>query len=147
MLSSGTAVAESTGDRVDAILTDVGWPFAKRTISIGQATLDADFVGENVKALDYLNKVSLSEPGALFVGATGNLVFRDRADLQDATRAVTFGTGGIPFSDIVVEFGVEEMANKIAVTYYGGTAVAGTAVATDTDSITAYGVFDANYAT
>ena len=147
VLSSGTAVAESTGDRVDAILTDVGWPFAKRTISIGQATLDADFVGENVKALDYLNKVSLSEPGALFVGATGNLVFRDRADLQDATRAVTFGTGGIPFSDIVVEFGVEEMANKIAVTYYGGTAVAGTAVATDTDSITAYGELDANYDT
>jgi len=143
ILTAGTGTAELTGARINSVLTDVGWPLTKRTISVGRATLDADVIeGEKVTALAYLNKVSLSEPGALFVGSLGNLVFRDRNDLQNASRSLTFGTGGIPFSEIAIEYGVEEMTNQASVTYYGGTAVAGTAIASDAASIASYGVFD-----
>jgi len=78
---------------------------------------------------------------------TGDLVFRDRADTQNASGSITFGTGGIPFSDIGVEYGVEEMANQVSVTYYGGTAIAGTATARDETSIGQYGTLDENYDT
>jgi len=148
LLTAGTEIEQKTGARVNAVLDDVGWPLAQRTISAGQANLGADVVvADTTKSLDYLNKISVSEPGALFVGANGNLVFRDRADSQNASGAITFGTGGIPFSDIGVVFGIEEMANQVSVTYYGGTAIAGTAIAINETSIGKYGLLDSNYDT
>ena len=147
-LTADTETAQLTGARVNAVLDDVGWPLAKRQVSAGKATLDADVIEvDKTKALDYLNKVSLSEPGALYVANNGDLVFRDRADAQNASGSITFGTGGIPFSDIGVEYGVEEMANQVSVTYYGGTAIAGTAIARDETSIGQYGTLDENYDT
>jgi len=147
-VTAGTGIAELTGARIDRVLTGVGWPTDRRQISPGKATLDADVVEDGKsKALDYLNKISLSDPGAFYVGATGDVVFRDRADLQDASSAVTFGTGGIGFSDISVEYGTEEMTNLVTVTYYGGTGVAGTATSVDEDSINRYGTLDQNYDT
>jgi len=147
-LTADTETAQLTGARVNAVLDDVGWPLAKRQVSEGKATLDADVIdADKTKALDYLNKVSLSEPGALYVANNGDLVFRDRADTQNASGSITFGTGGIPFSDIGVEYGVEEMANQVSVTYYGGTAIAGTATARDETSIGQYGTLDENYDT
>jgi hypothetical protein len=125
------------------VLDDVAWPPAKRLVSVGNANIGADLITANTtKALDYLNKVSLSEPGALYIKADGNLVFRDRSDLQDASGSVLFGTGGIPFSDIEVQFGIEEMANQIEVNYLGGSVTV-----SDTVSIEAYGTFDQSYDT
>lgn len=148
VLTAGTATPELPSARINSVLDNVNWPETKRVLSTGNVTLDADVIeADKVKALDYLNKVAVSEPGALFVNTVGDIVFRDRNDLQNAARSVVFGTGGIPFVDIAVEYGVEEMANNVSVTYYGGTAVAGTAVSTDADSITAYGTFDATYDT
>lgn len=147
ILTTGTETAQLTGARVSAVLDDIAWPVAERRISVGQATLDADVVTDNVKALDYLNKVTLSDPGALFVGADGFIVFRDRTDLQNASNPIVFGTGGVPFTDISVEYGIEEMSNNISVTYYGGTAVAGTAVAINETSIAQFGLFDNEYNT
>jgi len=147
-LTADTETAQLTGARVNAVLDDVGWPLGKRQVSAGKATLGADVIEvDKTQALDYLNKVSLSEPGALYVANNGDLVFRDRTDLQNASGSITFGTGGIPFSDIGVEYGVEEMANQVSVTYYGGTAIAGTAVASDELSIGQYGTLDENYDT
>jgi hypothetical protein len=147
-LTADTETAQLTGARVNAVLDDVGWPIAQRQVSEGKATLDADVIeADKTQALDYLNKVSLSEPGALYVANNGDLVFRDRADTQNASGSITFGTGGIPFSDIGVEYGVEEMANQVSVTYYGGTAIAGTATARNETSIGQYGTLDENYDT
>ena len=146
-LTAGTETAQLSGSRVSAVLNDIAWPTDDRRISAGQVTLDADVIGSNVKALDYLNKVALSDPGALFVGADGFLVFLDRADLQNASTPIVFGTGGIPFTDIQVEYGIEELSNQVSVTYYGGTAVAGTAVAIDNTSVGQFGLFEADYNT
>jgi hypothetical protein len=145
-IAAGTAVSQSTGDRVTAILDAVSWPTTRRAISDGQATLDAD-AQDGISALAYLQKVELSEPGALFVGRAGEVVFRDRADLQSATPAAAFGGTAIPFISLAVDYGAEELVNIASVSWYGGTAVAGTATATNSASVTEYGEYLSEYAT
>lgn len=141
--TAGTATSQLTGARVDAVLTEIGWPLAQREISVGQATLDADVVAANVNALAYLSKVAdVSEPGAIFIGKTGLATFKDRADLQAFSSGLTFGTGGIPVQEIAVDYGAEQLANAIAVTYTSGASIAGTATANDSAAQTAYGVID-----
>lgn len=143
---AGTATGQLTGARIGAILDSVSWPAGRRNIGTGQATLDADYQ-DGIEALAYLQKVEASEPGALFIGRAGDVVFRDRAYLQDATSLVTFGPGHIPFTDIQVATGSDEMVNDVAVTWYAGTVVGGTATATDAASVTAYGTMSQTYDT
>ena len=147
-VSPGTQVAELTGTRVGKVLTDIGWPSTSRTISAGQATLDADVIPADTNALTYLSKVAdVSEPGALFIGKAGDFVFKSRDQLQAFSSNVTFGTAGIPFTQIDVVYGIEELYNAVSVTYTSGAVVAGTAVASDSTSIAAYGAFDKTYDT
>ena len=146
-LHAGTATAELTGARVQSVLDDIDWPTGQRRISAGRATLDDDVVSNGADSLAYLQKIELSEPGALFIGRDGFFTFLDRDDLQTYSSAVTFGTAGVPFTNVGVVFGTEEMTNAVSVTYYGGTAVAGTAVAQDATSQAAYGVIDQTYNT
>lgn len=139
-LTAGTATAQATGARVQAYLDAAGWPTTLRAISAGQATLGADVISDGTNALAYLQKVEASEPGALFVDRDGMVTFRDRNDLQAFTSGVTFaddGTG-IPFTDIEVTYGTEEMVNSVTVNYTGGTVTA-----VDATSVAAYGTFDA----
>jgi len=143
-LTPGTATSELTGTRVGKVLTDAGWPASQRSISTGQATLDADVVDDNVNALSYLEKVAVSDPGLVFVDKAGSVAFLDRADLQDPTSGgVTFGpsAGQVPFNEYVAASVTDELRNDIAVTWYGGTAVAGTVTAASTASQAAYGRF------
>lgn len=147
-LTAGTATSQATGARVGAVLDAVGWPATQRAISTGAVTLDADVRGDDVNALNYLQQVELSEgPAALFVGKSGAFTFRDRSYMQTGTSAVTFGTGGIPFIDIAVQYGAETMVNSAAVTWSNGASVGGTAVANDLTAQAAYGVMDVAYAT
>ena len=140
--TAGTATAQATGARVAAVLTEIGWPLTQRNISVGQATLDADVVAADDNALNYLQKVETSEPGALFIGKAGDFTFRDRADLQTYTSGLTFGGTGIPFTGMGVVFGVEELLNVSSVTFTAAGVIAGTAIATDAASQTAYGTID-----
>ena len=140
--TAGTATSQLTGARVAAVLTEIGWPLTQRNISVGQATLDADVVAADDNALNYLQKVETSEPGALFIGKAGDFTFRDRADLQTYTSGLTFGGTGIPFTGMGVVFGVEELLNVSSVTFTAAGVIAGTAIATDAASQTAYGTID-----
>ena len=145
-ISPHTATAQTTGERIEAILdrSEVAWPAGKRDISTGAATLQADAIGgtanaQPVNALQYLQKVDAAEPGALYVMGNGSLRFRDRASLQAFTD-VTFsddGTG-LAYEDISVDFGSEELRNRVTVARLNG----GTAVATDSDSVTEFGAID-----
>lgn len=145
----GTATAEKTGTRIGKVLTEAGWPLTQRRLSVGQATLDADYVGDNVNSLGYIQTVGdISEPGAVFIGKDGAFVFRDRADLQAFTSGVTFGTSGIPMQAVEVVYGIEELWNSVHVTYSAGTvAAAGTANADDLTSQGKYGIIDQTYNT
>lgn len=137
--TAGTATAQASGARINAYLTDAGWPLTQRQISAGQATLGADVITANTNTVTYLQKAADSDPGALFVGKTGLMVYKDRADLQAFTSNLTFGGAtGVPFTDIKVEYGTEELFPVVNVNYWGGTAVAQVSVQ-NTAGVAAYG--------
>jgi hypothetical protein len=147
-LTGGTETVEKTGARVGKILDQIGWSPILRTISTGEATLDANVVSPDTNALNYLSQVAdVSEPGAIFVGKAGDFVFKSRSDLQSFTSSVTFGTGGIPMTGMDVEFGTQELFNDVSVTYTAGSVTGGTATAIDSASVTAYGTFNKTYQT
>ena len=144
-LTPGTAISQLSGARVQAVLTEAGWPATQRTIESGLATLDADYIMPNTNVLAYLKKVELSESGSMFIGKNGDFTFKDGG--APSFSGVTFGPAGLPFVDYEVVYGVEEMKNKVNVTWTAGTAIGGTATAEDTSSQDAYGVFEVTYET
>jgi hypothetical protein len=146
-MTGGTFTAQLSGSRVSAVLDQAGWSTVKRDIGPGQSTLDADKVSATTNVLSYLQLVETSEFGALFIGRQGALTFRDRAELQAFTTGITFGPTGIPYRDISVVWGTEEMKNTVSVTFTAGGTVAGTALTEDTASQAAYGVIDQTIAT
>jgi hypothetical protein len=142
-LTNHTAVAQTTGERIEAVLDrpEISWPTGERDISTGEATLQADVVAADnpVNVLSYLQSVELAEPGALFMSNDGLLTFRERTDLQGAINVVFSDTGtDIPFTSIDISYGVEEMKNRVTIERLNG----GTAVSSNTDSITNYGAID-----
>ena len=144
VITPHTTTAQTTGERIDAILDrgEIDWPSAKRNIDTGEATLVADAVGgtvnaQPVNALQYLQRVEQDEPGALYVDRSGFLTFRSRTDLQTVTNVVFADDGtGIPFTGIGVDFGTEQLRNSVSVSRLN----AGTATASDLGSQTEYGV-------
>lgn len=138
VLTAGTATPQLSGARVSVVLDmdSVAWPADKRNIDAGVSTLGADVFEGN--ALSYLQKISDSEQGLLFVGKDGDLVFLDRLDATPTTDSVTnFADdgSGIPFTLTAVNYGSELLYNQAIVVSNAGTATA------DNDrSQTAYGV-------
>jgi hypothetical protein len=135
---------ESAGDRVEAVLDrpSVDWPIARRDISVGKSTLGTAVIEPDTTVLDYLQQVELSEPGALFIARNGRIVFRGRDDFQQDTDFTFADNGlGVPFQDITISYGIEEMRNRVTVTLAGD---AGTATAINTASVVEYGPIDFN---
>lgn len=141
VVTAGTATAQLTGARIGAYLTDIGWSTTARAISAGQATLGADVIDANTNAITYLTAAVDSDPGALFVGKTGLMTFRDRNDLQSFTTGATFGPSAIPFIGIQVQYGAETLYPTVIVNYWGGTAVA-QVTSTDATAASLYGNAD-----
>lgn len=127
-VTAGTATTQLSGARVSAVLDmeSVAWPANRRTISEGGSTLGTDVFDGN--ALEYLQKVTTSEQGQLFIGRDGNLTFLSRSDATPtSTGLVEFaddGTG-VPYTQVLVNYGTELLVNSASVTSSAGTAVAG----------------------
>lgn len=142
-LSASTATAQQSGERINAILSDsaVNWPVEDRDIETGVQGLYADEIAEGTNVLEYLRTVSRSEPGSFFIGANGDVVFRDRRTAQSSNGLVLADDGtGIPYYGMKVVYGSELLYNEILI----GSAAAGTVIARDTDSIGEYGVLALN---
>lgn len=137
-LSSATPTVQTTGARINAILDtpDVSWPSALRAVDTGQAILSAFPIEANTNALSYLQTVASSEPGNLFIDKTGNVTFQDRTKSPTTSGLVTFGGTGIPFQNLEVVYGSENLYNEIVISRQGG----GTAIVQDLDSISEYGI-------
>jgi len=143
-MAAGTATSQLTGARINSVLNNAGWPVGLRDVDAGLSTLDADFVPATQNVLGYMQRVELSEDGALFIGKEGKFTFRDSSTA--AYSGASFGDD-IPMVDYQVVYGVEELWNKINVTHYAGTVVGGTASAQDAVSQAAYGVLEVTYDT
>jgi len=140
VLTAHTAISQLTGARIGAVLdrSEINWPASLRSIDTGGMTLQADVVDDGTNALDYLQLVNFSEPGSLFMGADGSIIFRDRTEAPTSSGLISFtddGTG-IPFVDVQVVYGSELLYNFIQIERNNG----GTATASDSDSQNTYGV-------
>tara|TARA_B110000259_G_scaffold166574_1_gene194229 strand:- start:1419 stop:2639 length:1221 start_codon:yes stop_codon:yes gene_type:complete len=133
-----TPVVQSSGQRVNAILdtTGVNWPADLRQVDIGEATLSDFEIPQSTNALSYLQNIASTEAGNIFVGKTGKVVFQDRTKAATSDSLVIFGNGGVPFQNLEVVYGSENLYNEIVISREGG----GTATAQDQNSIDEYGI-------
>ena len=133
---AGTQSPEPSGTRVDAVLTEIEWPTSKRDIATGEVTLQSDVVDANVNVLDYLQLVTDTEYGVLFMARDGRVTFKNRAFQQGFADVVEFGGTALPYSAITVGYGSDLLYNSVVLTREGG----GTAIASGTASQTEYGI-------
>jgi hypothetical protein len=138
-LSAHTATSELSGARINAVLdrADVDWPTDLRDIDAGAQLLQADVVDDGANALEYLQLVTDTESGSIFIGKDGDLVFKDRTVAPVSAGQVIFADdgSGVEFSEVKVVYGSELLYNYIQIERASG----GTAIATDSDSISNYG--------
>jgi len=135
--------AETSGERVERVLdlTEVGWPAGSRAIDTGAATLGAQDIGgtsdpQPVNTLQYLQQVESAEPGALFIDGAGTLKFRSRATAQTLTGVTFSDAGDIPFVDVSIDYGVDNVRNQVTINRVGGSLI----TVTSQPSVDEYGV-------
>lgn len=139
-LDEYTNVVEKSGERIEAVLdkSEVQWPVADRNIETGQITLQADLVEDNTNVLNYLQRVSESESGSLFIAKDGKLTFFDKLKAPSSSDLVTFSDDGVdlPFQEIQAVYGGEFLYNRVVIQRANGTAQ----IAEDLTSQDFYGV-------
>jgi hypothetical protein len=133
--AGGSAVVEGSGARVSRVLdqTTVQWPGNRRAIETGQTTLEAGLLEGN--ALQYLQKVALSESSLLFVSKSGDLTFLERLIQEESQTVFTDDGTGVPYEVVAVSYGTEELTNRAVVT-----STAGTATGVDASSQVTFGI-------
>jgi hypothetical protein len=140
-LTTGTNPVELSGARVSRVLDSAGvaWPAGARSIDTGTATLQGDAVTPADNALQYLQLIESSEPGELFIGKDGRLVFQDRNKVfpSGAVPLLTDNASGITYSQVRVVYGSELLFTQSEVTRKGSSTIV---QANDLTAQTDYGV-------
>jgi hypothetical protein len=141
-LATRTNSVQKSGERINEILSlpEINWPVDLRDVDTGEMTLGADTIPDNTNALTYLRLVERSEPGAFFIGKSGNVIFRDRiaAPTSQGVTLADDGTG-IKYQSLKVQYGSELLANEIVVS----SEISSYEVTTlDLESIDTYGIFN-----
>jgi hypothetical protein len=143
-LADHTVSAQQTGTRINTVLNynEILYQGA-RAIGTGSSTLGStaasvDFsINQGTALLNYLQTVSTSEQGYLYMSAEGTLTFKGRTEvLNPITAAVFTGdtTVGIPYQTLMNQFGDELLYNVIVTESPAG----GPFTATDSDSVAQY---------
>jgi hypothetical protein len=120
-LQEFTPVSELAGARIQALLNrpEVSWPGELRDIEPGNSIMLDNDVAEGTTALEYLQLVSNSEFGNVFVGKDGKLVFRERnsipntPDIVFSDEVIDEDFVGIQFADVNIVYGSENLYNRI----------------------------------
>jgi hypothetical protein len=144
-LEEFTPTAQLSGARVNAILDrpEVDWPTANREIDTGNSTMLGALIDEGTSVLEYLQLVSNSEFGNLFIGKDGKVVFRERNSVPNTPNLVFSDEivggvyTGIQFASVNNVFGSENLYNRILISNAASPALEATA--SDVDSQTIYG--------
>lgn len=132
-----------TGARITSALDNIEWPDDKRDIDNGNATVEAQTVSNDTSVLGYMQTVSRSEPGDLFISKTGDVKFvqRNVGFSSDSPILADDGTG-IPYQSVNIVFGTELLFNEARVT--NSTDVA---TAVNDESVSLFGKRDIEEAT
>jgi hypothetical protein len=115
---------ELSGARVTRILDlpEVDWPADKRSIDTGNSFMTDTDVAQGTQAIGYLQLVATSESGEVFVSKDNNFVFRERNSTPNLPNIVFTdeasipGFTVIPFAELGVVYGTEELYNRIVLT-------------------------------
>jgi hypothetical protein len=107
---------ESSSARVNTILNlpEIAYQ-GGRSISTGSSTLGAFDIAQDTNCLNYLQQVTKSEQGFLFIAADGTLTFKGRSSVLNPLADANFtddGTG-ISYMALTNEFGDELLHNFI----------------------------------
>jgi hypothetical protein len=121
-LEEFTPDSELSGARINAILDkpEVDWPVELREIEPGNSIMLDNDIAEGTSALEYLQLVSSSEFGNLFLSKDGKLVFRERnsvpntPDIVFSDEVVGGDFTGIQFADVNIMYGSENLFNRIS---------------------------------
>ena len=126
-LTAATNPVELSGARVTRVLDDVGvdWPLTQRSIDAGSETLQGDAVTPADNALQYLQLIESSEPGELFIGKDGSLVFQDRNRVSPSASvpSLTDDNSGIQYSNVRVVYGSELLFTQSELTRKGSATI------------------------
>jgi hypothetical protein len=115
---------ELSGARVTRILDlpEIAWPADRRSIDTGNSFMSDTDISEGTQAVAYLQLIATSEAGELFVSKDGKLVFKARnsppgvIDLIFTDEGTIPGYTTIPFAELGVVYGTEELYNRIVLT-------------------------------
>ncbi|CAB4154307.1 hypothetical protein UFOVP631_45 [uncultured Caudovirales phage] len=144
-LPAVTPAVELSGARVTRILDlpEVAWPADRRSIDVGDSTLSSVPVTEGTQTVAYLQLVATSEAGDVFVSKDGKFVFKERnsapgvIDIAFTDEASVPSFTVIPFADLEVVYGSEQLYNRIVLS--NNKAVPDEVIAEDADSQGTYG--------
>jgi hypothetical protein len=144
-LPAVTPAVELSGARVTRILDlpEVAWPADRRSIDVGDSTLSSVAITEGTQTVAYLQLVATSEAGDVFVSKDGKFVFKERnsapgvIDIAFTDEASVPGFTVIPFADLEVVYGSEQLYNRIVLS--NNKAVPDEVLAEDAESQGTYG--------
>jgi hypothetical protein len=137
---------ELPGARITRILNlpEVNWDTNLRSIDTGTTQMLDATIAQDTPALEYLQLVSDSEFGNLFLSKDGKITFRERNSIP-FVASVTISDNkvgdvftGIPYTAISVVYGSENLYNRITIS--NADVIPDEAVAQDLDSQLYYGV-------
>jgi hypothetical protein len=116
-LDAFTPAVESTSERISTVLNrpEILYQGA-RAIGTGSSTLGAYAVTEGQNVLNYLQLVTTSEQGYLYISANGSLTFKGRTEILNPVANATFNTDGtgLPYQSLINQFGDELLYNYIS---------------------------------
>ena len=115
-LNAFTPFVESSGARVETVLNRPEITYqGSRNISAGSSQLGAFAVPAETNVLNYLQQVTRSEQGYLFISADGSLTFKGRTDVLSQIADAVFNDNGtnIPYQSLTNQYGDELLYNYI----------------------------------
>lgn len=119
---AGSVAGETTGSRIGKILDQIGWPVSQRDIDTGLTTVQANPATTRT-ALSALQTVATTEYGALYMDASGQVVFQDRQLTNtsvNGTPTVFADDGtGIAYSNVQWVLNDAQIFNDVNVTATG----------------------------
>jgi hypothetical protein len=122
---TGATAGDLSGTRINQILDEIAWPSTLRDVDAGLTTMQANPTNTRT-ALAALSTVSLSEYGALYMDALGNVTFQDRTVTAGSvanTPTVFADDGtGIKYHQVKWVFDDTQIYNDVTITRTGGTA-------------------------